>query len=181
MQIDFELTKQDYINFNIFHINYSKTLRKMLFIQRYIVSLSFLIVPFVASWVTSIPLWYWLSVFVFTYIIWILFYWKYFKWNMGRKISKMVEEGKTDVMLGKQGVKLDESTIINNSSMNSSETKYQAIENIIETKDYIYVYISPVQAYIIPVSAFENLDEKDKFVNKLNDKVETSKRNITKS
>lgn len=175
MHVEYVLTKEDYLEFNIFHMTYSKSLRKSLFVQRYLVSFIFLIVPFVVARFTSIPLWYWLTVFGLVYVLWVVFYWKYFRWTLGRRISRMIDEGKNVDMLGKQSLRLDEDGIVNTSRLSESKTNYEAVEKVIETKEYVYIYISSIMAYIIPVKSFGSIDQKEELINKLNDKVDLSK------
>ncbi|MFZ7104315.1 MAG: YcxB family protein [Peptococcaceae bacterium] len=175
MQVDYELTKQDYIAFNIFHMTYSASLRKSLFVQRYIISLIFLIVPFILARFTVIPLWYWLMIFGLVYLLWAGFYWKYLKWTLTRRISRLVDEGQNADMLGRQTLKLAADGIVNITGFSESKTNYGAVEGVIETQEYIYIYLSAVMAYIIPVDSFADSTQKAEFINRLNGEIEKNK------
>ena len=172
MNINYQLTKQDYIEFNIFHMSYSNSIRKILFVQRYFVSIIFLITPFIVSRIINeISFWFWLPVFIIVYLLWVIFYPKYFYWFSSRRISRMVDEGKNADMLGSQSLELTEDRIVNISSFSESKTDYRTVERVVETKDYIYIYISSVMAYIIPIRTFESLDQKTEFINMLNSNI----------
>ncbi|MBU5592166.1 YcxB family protein [Clostridium sp. MSJ-4] len=168
MKIDYELTKEDYINFNIYHMDHSETMRRSLFIQRYIISLIFLIVPFVVTGSSDIPLWYWLSIFIIIFVLWVAFYPRYIKWMIKRRLTKMLQEGKNAGLLGKGSISLTEEGIVKTSDSDDAKTSWSTVEKIIETKELVIIYISAVSAYIIPIKAFNNNTHKEEFVNKLN-------------
>ena len=70
MKLEFNITEEDYINFNIYHMNMSKTYRRTIFKQRYIVPIIFLIAPFLFVKISKIPFLYWMVVYGVLYIIW---------------------------------------------------------------------------------------------------------------
>lgn len=165
MEITYQLTKEDCIAFNVHHMGYSPTLKRALFIQRYIASLVFLILPFILKGSSDIPFPYWLSVFVIVYIAWVVFYNRYMEWNITRKISKMVDEGKNSNMLGERTLKLVEDGMIQSSSLSESKTTWDAIVDVIETGEHIFIYTSSLAGYVIPVEVFDTVAEKDEFLN----------------
>lgn len=63
MEITFELTEEDYINYNISHAGRSPSMKKSIFIQRIMGPAIFVFMPFIVMRFTDIPLWYWLLVF----------------------------------------------------------------------------------------------------------------------
>ncbi|KMT21879.1 YcxB family protein [Clostridium cylindrosporum] len=168
MNIKFELTKQDYIDFNIFHLSYSDSIRKSLFIQRYIVSLIFLVVPFVFADFSTIPLWYWLIGFVAIYIGWVSFYPRYIKGVVSKRTSKMIDEGNNVGIIGHGSLTLNDNGIEGKGEHSESKTNWSAVENVAETKNHIFIYISGVSAYIVPVRGFNSVGEKNEFIDKIN-------------
>ena len=164
MQINYQLTKDDYIAFNMHHMNYSPTFKKSIFIQRYIVSIIFLLVPFILKDSSDIPFLYWLSVFAIVYIAWVAFYDKYLKWNVTRKISQMIDEGKNTDMLGERSLQLTECGILQTSSLSESKITWDVIEDVVETKEHIFIYINALSGYVIPIRAFANAAQKDEFL-----------------
>ncbi len=169
MQINYELTKQDYIDFNLYHISYSKTSRQALFIQRYITSLIFLLAPFVVARFTEIPLEYWLVTFAITYLLWVFFYPKYFKRVVGKRVSKMVDEGKNVDLLGYRTVTIDAEGLHSKSDVSESTIKWSSVENVVETKEHIFIYVSAISAHIVPFRIFETDKDKEEFLKVLHD------------
>lgn len=175
MKIDYQLTKQDYIDFNIFHMNHSKTIKKTLFIHRYIVSLVFLALPFVLSGVSYIPIVFWLVPSVVVYILWVIFYPKYFIGIVKRRLSKMLDEGKNTIPLGRQNISITDDGITEITDHSEAKHGWNVVEDIFETKEHIFVYISAVTAHIIPVRAFKSAEEKNALIEMVNARITKNK------
>lgn len=158
MNFDYTLTKQDYIDFNIFHMTYSDSMRRSIFVQRFILPIGFASLPFLLASFTMIPSWYWLIVCVSMSLIWIAFYPKYLKQSVSKRISKMLNEGENEGkgILGKHSFSLSEDGIVDISEHSELRTKLSAIENAVESKDHVFIYISAVSAFIIPNGVFES-------------------------
>jgi hypothetical protein len=167
MKIDYQLTKQDYIDFNMNYMSNSKTIKRLFIAQRYIVPIMFLVIPFVLIRVTSIPFGYWFKGFLVSGVLWVIFYPKYFQWTVSKRIIKMLDEGDNTDMLGKRSLSLTEKGIIDCSTLSESKTDWSVIEKITQTQKHIFIFISSVAAYILPVHVFKNENEKKRFMDKL--------------
>lgn len=168
MKLEYEITKQDYIDFNIYHMIHSMAMKRSLFIQRFVSPIIFLVLPILLIKITNMPLWYWYSVFIISFVLWIVFYPKFLKKSVERKISKMLEEGKTTGILGNHSFSFTEEGVVDKTEF--SETKYSLIEKVVESETHIFIYVSAVMAYIIPIRIFGNVDEKIIFLNILNNR-----------
>ena len=171
MRFEFDLNKQDYIDFNICHIKNSETLRKSLLFQQYIPAVVYLVLPFILVNVTDIPLWLWLTVFVLAAILWVVFYPKYLISSTIKRISKMVNEGKNKDMLGKHCLTFNDEGIIETSKNGESKISWSGIEEIKETDKHFFIYISSIMAYIVPKRVFKTDGEKDEFLNFIKNKL----------
>lgn len=163
MKINYSLTKQDYLDFNIQHTKHSPTIRKSILINRYLVPVIFMFVPFFAEKQTSIPILYWFGIFSIVYILWAIFYPKYYTWEISRKVLKLLKEDKYISMIGERSLALTKEGIIETSSQNESKVKWESVGRINETKEHIFIYISPVSAFIIPTRSFKDIAEKEEF------------------
>lgn len=166
MKLEYEITKQDYIDFNIYHMNHSITMKRSLFIQRFFIPIIFLILPIFLVKITDTPLLYWFGVFIISFVLWIIYYPKFFKKSVERNISKMLEEGKTTGILGNHIFLYTEEGVVDKTEF--SETSYNLIEKVVESEAHIFIYVSAVMAYIIPIRIFGSVDEKENFLNILN-------------
>jgi membrane protein implicated in regulation of membrane protease activity len=164
MELEFDLTKEDYINFNINHLSISDVTKKRLFISRYIISLIFLIVPFILAKVTDISFWYWMITFSIVFIYYVTSYNKKLKKRVNKHINKLLGEENNKALIGKKILRISENGIEQISDVNTSTTKWEAIGKIIEYQEYIYIYNSAVSAYIIPTRVFKNDSEETGFV-----------------
>jgi hypothetical protein len=162
MKLEYEITKQDYIDFNIYHMTHSETVKRSLFIQRFIFPIIFLVLPIFLIKITDIPLWYWFSVFIISSVLWIIFYPKFLKKSVERKISKMLAEGKTTGILGNHSFSFTEEGFVDKTEF--SETRYNLIEKVVESETHIFIYVSALMAYIIPIRIFGSVDEKKNFL-----------------
>lgn len=162
MEIEYNINRQDYLDFNLFHTKYSETIRKAIFKNRYIISLSYFIFPLFAL-ITDIPAWYWLILSILTYVIWILVYPKYYEYKLNKIVSKILSEDKNNI-LGDKSISLEEEGIIASDISSESKTNWSGIVSIEETENHIFIFKSSVSAYIIPIRAFINKDEKENFM-----------------
>jgi hypothetical protein len=168
MNLEYQLTKQDYIDFNIYHMTYSVTLKRSVFIQRFIVPIIFLGLPIFLPKITGILLWYWIKFCIIASIVWIVFYPKILRKSITRRISKMLDEGKTTGILRKHNFLFTEEGIVDKTEF--SETKYNLLEKVVEYEKHIFIYVRAIMAYIIPIRIFISVDEKNNFLNMLNTK-----------
>lgn len=171
MNYKYELNKQDLIDFNIFHITYSKLARRSLFVQRYILSLSFLVFPFILQNLTTLPLGYLLTIFILLYVYWVASYRKRLNKMVSKKISKMLTEGKNQSVVGTHNLEISEDEIVDRSEQSEAKTPFSDVENILEDKDHIFIYVNANSAHIIPRRIFENNEKKNEFLTLLRDKV----------
>lgn len=96
-------------------------------------------------------------------IIWIGFSKKVFLKSMNNRILKMKREGR--LPYSNQAIfKFDNEKIQEITPDSESVIKYSLVEKIAVTENAIYIYISSVQAYILPVTVFTDEMEKVKFL-----------------
>lgn len=171
MKIDYELNTNDYLEFNMHYMNHSSTIKRSIFIQRYIISLIFLVAPFLMKCISDIPFWYWSMCFIITYVLWIVFYPKHLTKSTKKRMDKLINEGKNLDLFGKHSLAIVEEGLIDHSEFGETKTNWQAIEKIHETEDFVYIYIGAVKAYIIPKRSFVDEAEKDNFLDEIKNKV----------
>ncbi len=164
MRIDFTLTQEDYIAYNIHHIENSPSLKRALNIQRYGLALIFLIFPFIIAAMTSISLTLWLLVYGTIFVVWIRFYPKYYMNSTRKRIIRLIQEGNSASLLGDRSVILTDEAVEEISPQGESRVTWGSIERIDETDEYIYIYTSPVNAYLVPTRAFEGTAQKSEFL-----------------
>ncbi len=163
MKFEYELTKEDLIDFNLFHIMYAKSTRRSAFIQRYILSLLLIVFPIFLSQWSIIQFEYGLTVFMLFYLYWVVFYPRRLKRIVTKRISKMYNDGGNSV-IGTHTLEISEEDIVDRSKHTEVKTQFKAIEDIVENKEHIYIYVNANSAHIIPTRIFVNEAEKIDFL-----------------
>ncbi len=167
MKLKYSLTKDDFINFNLNYMHNSNSLKKTLFINRFIVPLIFLIIPFLLYDIADMEFIIFMITFILLFILWISFYNKFVD-NINRKrLNKILNENNPNDLLGERVLEIigDKIKITNSSGENI--IRVNSIKKIIENDNYIFVYINSITAIIVPLMTFRSDEEKDTFKNLL--------------
>lgn len=172
MNFEYELNKQDYIELNLHNLTYSKPMRRTLFIQRYIHSLSFIIIPFLLFRITSISLTFWLVCFGMFYLLWVLSYPKLVKHFGSKRMSKMFDAEKNKGMLGIHQLLVTEDGLVYRNQLKETKIKYEGIESVAEHKTYIFIYVNTEMALIVPVNIFTDEAQKRAFIEDIKKRVD---------
>lgn len=167
MELEYSLTEEDYVQFNIEHGKKSPFLRKRILLQRIFGPIIFIIAPFLIQGFSDIPFWYWFTLFGITSILWFVYYPKYTNWEIKRGIMKMLEEGDNENLLNHRKLTLRVDGIQQISEHNVVNTPWEQIDSIWETEDYLFLYISSLSAYIIPKRAFNSKEDQEDFFNEI--------------
>ena len=161
MKINYELSQDDYIGFNINFIETSPVMKRSLFIQRFLFPIIYLIVPNFLSPIMEIPYAFLMAIFSGVALMWMIFYAKWYKSRIASKIKKLLNAGRVPGIVGAHELVADASQISDKTL--ESFTNYNMVEKVNETKTFLYVYVSEVMAYIVPKSAFKNEAELQAF------------------
>lgn len=159
MEIYYNLTEKDYIHFNLYHIKNSKTGTRALALQRFIVPVFFMVMPFMYTLISGTPFLPRFITFLIISILWVLFYPKYFYHLIARNAKKMIKEGSNEGLLGSHQLKMTKEGIVDTSAERETKVTWSGITSFKEDKGYFYLYNSSVSAYILPKHEIEHEDE----------------------
>lgn len=173
MVVKYEVTKQDYIDFNLNFIETSRVMRRSLFVKRFLYPVFFLAFASLLDSVFDIPLTVLLIAVAIVSVVWILTYVKWFKRSITKKVSKLLDSGRVPGLIGAHELELGEGHLTDRTQ--ESSTRYEAVENIQITESHIFVYVSDVMAYMVPKKAFESQERMATFLEKLKQYKATSK------
>lgn len=164
MELKYLLTEQDYINFNLFHIQNSKMATKALKIQRYTIPALYLVLAYVFASIGDGS--YILSFTIFTIfaILWLVLYPKFYYRTIIRNVKKMMKEGKNEGLLGEHIMILSSEGIVDKNTTGETKVAWTGIQEVKEDKDYLYLYNSSVSAYILPKREIHHLDELKSYI-----------------
>ena len=164
MKITYELTENDYLHFNLFHIKNSSTGQKALGIQRILSPIMFVIIAGLFSTITDTPFFIMFIPMFIIAILWFFFYPKYFYNSIIRQSKKMIKEGKNNGLLGEHTMTLTDEGISDLNQKGETKVKWSGIEMFKEDDEYFYLYNSSVSSYILPKRALSDEAEFRKMV-----------------
>lgn len=165
MKINYEFTKEDYIDFNMYHGLRSKTVKKSIFLQQYILPIVYLIVPFFLEDFKSPKFKYCMGFFIVIAIMWIVFYKKYLNSYMRKKVIKMMEEGEDSKNYGNKVMIISKEGIEDIGDHDQNKLRWDGVYKIEESDKHIFIYTNSMSAYVVPIRDLEN---KEKFLDALN-------------
>ena len=73
MEIKYNLTEEDYLNFNLFHVKNSNTVKRALNIQRFLFPVLFIVISYLFSKMTEISFLGVFIPFLLISILWVIF------------------------------------------------------------------------------------------------------------
>jgi hypothetical protein len=89
----------------------------------------------------------------------------------------MYREGKNKGMLGRHEITIHDDNILEKNDSVSLEFRWTAIEKIVKTEKYIFVYVSSVSALLIPQRSFMNNTAYDEFYKLISSKKDMASQN----
>jgi hypothetical protein len=163
MTLVFNLTKEDFFHFN-YYTSWTAPEKKQTRLKYYLKSIGYAFAGVIVLYLLEHPnnLIGFFSIGAIIAIIWGLIA-GYFgvQKTFKKRIKSFSEDQNNSVFYSKTELNLTEAGILNRDE--NSETKYHwnAIVKKAETEDYIYLYLSSVQAIIIPKRVLNSSEEKD--------------------
>ncbi|QNO15354.1 YcxB family protein [Alkalicella caledoniensis] len=151
MELMFEITEEDYIKFNMHHLENSPSQKKTFNLLRYIIPLLFSLPIYVIG--TSLlkqPETYWIIIAVLFSAGWIIMYPNQYKRLIKQQTKKLLQEGDNSSIFGKKVMTINEKDIIVVSENSSEITSKENIKEVKIYDDMILIYLSGITAHIIP-------------------------------
>lgn len=166
MKITYLLIKDDYLAFNIYQATHSPNVRGALLRQRYIYSMVFLIIPFALALVDHKSLVGLLSLCVPIWLLWTVFYPKFFLDHIERRAKRYTDQ-QSYKKQERHTLIINEEGIRDISPTSDKFVKWNGIEKATETANYFLFHISAHTAFIVPKRVFKTESEQKAFMKKL--------------
>ncbi|RDY23460.1 YcxB family protein [Romboutsia maritimum] len=162
MKMNFEITKDDYINFNLHHLENSKSQKNTFNILRYVIPIIFsILIYFIGTGILNQQSIYWIIVAIIFSIIWILTYPKQYKKLIAKQTDKILSEGDNSSIFGSKSLEIVDGTIVVKGDFTSETVSLESIKDIKVYEDMILIYISGFVAHIIPRRYLDKETEKE--------------------
>lgn len=175
LNIEFILTSEDIIAWNNYLLENSshwKRIQK----NKFFVYSGAIILPFLGIFallngiMTKFSPWGWIGVGAILLgvipALNYLFIQHYWRNNIKKKVNELYGHGK-DAVVGMHKQSFSSEGVHDITALDESKYKWNAIENIIQTDQYIFILIPPRQAFIIPKTAFAGDSRFNQFTQEL--------------
>jgi hypothetical protein len=159
MDLKYNLTEEDYINFNLFHMKNSPTIMKSVRNQRIFTPVFYLLFSVVFSYMMDIPFLVSFIPFLILSILWVLFYPKYLFGRAVRHTKRLIKEGRNESLLGEHHMVMNDEGIVDSNAKGVTKVAWSGINDLKENDQYIFLYNSAVSGYILPKREFKNVEE----------------------
>lgn len=159
MEINYHLTEEDYLNFNMYHVKNSKTAMKSLNLQRILGSIFFIVFAYLFTIIAETENSGLLIVFIIVGVLWFIFYPKYFYAHVKRQTKKMIQEGKNGGLLGEHHLVMNKAGILETTSSGETKVSWAGLKKFAEDEDNFYLYNSGFSALILPKRDVTNEQE----------------------
>lgn len=169
MKIEFERTQEDFLEFNLFHISHSPTIRRQVLLNQ--VAMGVLI--FVGSIggiflsVGYLPT----SIYIVAPVVSILASFAYpyiYRRSVIRQAQKLLKEGSNKSLLGHHEISLSSDGIFYKSLAGETKLNWQSVEKVLQNDKYIFMYIGAINALVVPKSAFASSHQQKEFLDYVN-------------
>lgn len=151
MEIRYTITEEDYIQFNLYHIEQSASLQKQFQMLRlYLPVLVAIVIFLVGTQVMAQPAIYWSIVAVLYATGWFVFYPRIYKNAMKKNVLKMTHEGDNTSLFGEKTLVIEGGKITITGQDTTEIIEKSAIKELKQKNDLVILYNSAVSAHIIP-------------------------------
>lgn len=164
MEINFRVTENDYIQYNLYHYAHWPATKRILMFSRLCVPIVLVIAALVI--IKHHTLFAWLPVLIIG-VAW--FFWRpvLFRRGIIRNVKKLMSEGRCSEFIGDFTVTLAENALSHSRQNQITETAYNGIEQVVQDKERIYLYLGSLTAIIIPKTAFKDASEQEAFLERI--------------
>ncbi|CEH33434.1 YcxB family protein [Romboutsia lituseburensis] len=151
MEINFEVTKEDYIKFELYNLSNSPYHKRDIKLNKYGMPIGFLCINMMMQ--TSVE-----DIIIATTIeafIWLVIYPKANKLLTKREIENVIKEGDSTELFGSKRIIIDEESITIFNKSSTERVLKSAIKDVKIYDDIIVIYTSLLTAYIVPTRYLE--------------------------
>jgi hypothetical protein len=156
MSIEFEIEREDLVEFTLFHHQHSSVSRTQR--RRKMLVLAFalvLLLGFLVRYALPMPD-FWFIVLLIAGLL--VSYPRIQEWQLRTMVERMYGEGRNLLLYGPRRVALTPQFLNNASPHSQSVTRWLGVEKLVVAERALYIYISSVSSIVIPRRAFSSDD-----------------------
>jgi hypothetical protein len=156
MEIEYTLTPDDAIAFQRYHFKASLSSRQF-FLRRLFwgILASILVFIIFSGWKS---VWGVLAVLLF-WLVYLLMIPLSIRWSINAFGKRMKKEGENKALWGKRRLTIDAQGLFEKSEVGETRLRWDGVERVVETADYIFIYVTTVSAHVIPKKSFQDKEQ----------------------
>lgn len=167
MELHYEITQQDFVDFNLYYFDHTPAVQRSIFISRVAIAAiviigGSLLMALLGS-LSLIPLMGYLvlaAVFFFG-IPW------YMRRKAGKNAGRILREAENKHLCGPKTFILHEDKFELKGENEDTSYPYETVQRIVEDENHYYIFIGDRSGLIIPFAAFANKDQKADFYGRM--------------
>jgi hypothetical protein len=167
MVVEYQPTLEDLLAFNRYHIDHSPSLRRYHMYVRIGTSLLCIVVCLVTFYALTQSFQIPLAFYAIAFGLGIFFFFALpsMIWSSTRKrIERMFREGQNKGMTKLTTLSIGQDGMEANNGLSTSKLVWSAIEKMSITDEYIFIYISALNAVVVPKRAFATEGQRQEFI-----------------
>jgi hypothetical protein len=159
VEVHFDLDRADYVEFSLSHHERSPSTRQTLRLLQFLMPALGVFMVLLLAVIDALP---WEVVLISGPILLVLFLIlpMLLRWSWRRRlrqaVTRMYAEGKNRGLYGSCQLTISPSGISQVTELRNVAVKWPAVEKIVESEHYAYIYVSAVGAFILPKAAFSS-------------------------
>lgn len=162
MQVTYELSADDYIAFNLYHQAHSPSIKRRQLFSRWFLPVAMLFFGWTLDQrdggITG------RTTFAMASLIWVLLFPAYWRWCSVRLVRRLLSEGLNSSLGKSNTLSIGPEGLQAVGPEGESKLKWTAVEKIVTSESYVYLYVSAVSALMIPTAAFADSAARNQFV-----------------
>jgi hypothetical protein len=155
-----KISEEDFIDYNMFHIKHSKVVKRTKIGLSFVFPVGFTILGLLIDRPLSTSFWIILAIGTVGTYLWIP---RLMDKTTQKRIRKMLNEGKNGELFDERTYAFDDQGIKVTSENSSNSYKWQSITRIAENETTFYLYVSSLQAILVPKRFLETQEQVDAF------------------
>lgn len=165
MKIRYEIIRDDYLKFNMYHINNSKKAKMEMRIHRIFVPIGIAGLAFAFNVLTKMPLILGIPVFFGIGIFWSFFFPSYYKRRAMNNVTRSIGQGIHANSVSKYTITVKDEGLLVSSGAGQNVQRWDEIKKFVDIDDYIFIYVTENMANVIPKRCFKSKKEEEEFIN----------------
>jgi hypothetical protein len=161
MQVDYQIGLDDIGAFSLHHARTSKLSKRRLLSTQIMGVFSTIILSMVWPGWDNVDR---IVFFVLIALLWLVGYPFYYRWAIKRNIQKIYSQTESRNVIGEHTIAIEPEYVTERSPVGESRTAWSGIEKIQSDEQYIYIYVGPLNAFVIPKRAFKSGEESEAFL-----------------